>query len=283
MYGFRQQMNSNVLFEGHTIELCNDLVFNPNWDGNIQNVTGLNNWDGLSSNTFKGTFDGKNHTLSKIYQSRSADASTGSHGGLFRKVNGTIQNFKISDSIFNGGFQNMAAVVGEFSGTMKNVHCDDGVIVSVFDATYNVGGLVGYITNSASIHDSSFAGTVTGGHNQRGTGGLVGTIYEANNGRCEIKGCSFTGTVRDVYMVGGIVGFLRAVTGKQLDVVVENCVVSGTIDRAGSTTSQWGSVCGRSEKHTSITLTNVDTSSCNRTTRCASAEGTVVDKDVATE
>ena len=27
-------------------------------------------------------------------------------------------------------------------------------------ATYNVGGLVGYITNSAYIHDSSFAGTI---------------------------------------------------------------------------------------------------------------------------
>ena len=281
MYGFRQQMNSNVLFEGHTIELCNDLVFNPNWDGNIQNVTGLNNWDGLSSNTFKGTFDGKNHTLSKIYQSRTADSSTGSHGGLFRKVNGTIQNLKISDSIFNGGFQNMAAVVGEFSGTMKNVHCDDGVTVSGFDATYNVGGLVGYITNSAYIHDSSFAGTVTGGRNNRGTGGLVGTIHEVNDGTCEIKDCSFTGTVRDEYMVGGIVGFLRATTGKQLDVVVENCVVSGTIDNAGSGTTQWGSVCGRLEPNTKITLTNVDTSSCNRTTRCASAEGTVVDNDAA--
>ena len=279
MYGFRQQMNSNVLFEGHTIELCNDLVFNPNWDGNIQNVTGLNNWDGLSSNTFNGTFDGKNHTLSKIYQSRSADSSTGSHGGLFRKVNGTIQNLKISDSIFNGGFQNMAAVVGEFSGTMKNVHCDDGVIVSGLDTTYNVGGLVGYIKTSACIQDSSFAGTVTGGRNNRGTGGLVGTIHEENDGTCEIKGCSFTGTVQDEYMVGGIVGFLRTTTGKQLDVVVENCVVSGTIDNAGSGTTQWGSVCGRLEPNTKITLTNVDTSSCNRTTRCASAEGTVVDND----
>ena len=273
-------MNSNVLFEGHTIELCNDLVFNPNWDGNIQNVTGLNNWDGLSSNTFNGTFDGKNHTLSKIYQSRSADSSTGSHGGLFRKVNGTIQNLKISDSIFNGGFQNMAAVVGEFSGTMKNVHCDDGVIVSGLDTTYNVGGLVGYIKTSACIQDSSFAGTVTGGRNNRGTGGLVGTIHEENDGICEIKGCSFTGTVRDEYMVGGIVGFLRAKTDKtdkKFDVVVENCVVSGKIDEAGSGTTQWGSVCGRSEQHTSITLTNVDTSSCNRDRRCASAEGTVVD------
>ena len=78
-------------------------------------------------------------------------------------------------------------------------------------------------------------------------------------------------------MVGGIVGFLRAVTGKQLDVVVENCVVSGTIDNAGSGTTQWGSVCGRLEPNTKITLTNVDTSSCNRDRRCASAEGTVVD------
>ena len=274
MYGLKDLVNKNQdVFDGDRVELCNDLVFNPNWDGNSENAPEGHNWDGIGTYAFAGTFDGMNHTISKVYQNRA-----GTHGGLFRRVSGTLQNLTISDSSFNSEYNHIAGAVGHLTGTIDNVHLDAGVTVYGGSNAYNVGGLTAYINSTTSIKNCTFAGTVTGGFSSRGTGGLVGTVQEENAGEVKISNCAFTGTVNGTKPAGGILGMIRTVTGKQLDVMVTDCVVSGTVTLTENS-SQWGSVCGRLEPNTKIVLTRVNTASCNRTTRCASAEGTVVDND----
>ena len=279
MYGLKDLVNKDTdVFDGDRVELCNDLVFNPNWDGNSENAPEGHNWDGIGTYAFAGTFDGMNHTISKVYQNRA-----GTHGGLFRRVSGTLQNLTISDSSFNSEYNHIAGAVGHLTGTIDNVHLDAGVTVYGGSNAYNVGGLTAYINSTTSIKNCTFAGTVTGGFSSRGTGGLVGTVQEENAGEVKISNCAFTGTVNGTKPAGGILGMIRTVTGKQLDVKVTDCVVSGTVTLTEES-SQRGSVCGRSEANTKIELTRVDTSLCNQTRRCASAEvGTVVDNDNPTQ
>jgi len=274
MYGLSNLVNSSsVTFSGHTVELCNDLIFNPNWNGTIENAPTDHNWAGIGAVSFAGTFDGKNHTISKVYQNRA-----GNHGGLFRRVSGTLQNLIISDSSFYSEKYYIAGAVGHLTGTMDNVHLDAGVTVYGGSNSYHVGGLTSYVNSTTTINNCSFAGTVIGGFSTRGTGGLVGTVEETNAGTVTISNCAFTGTLNGTKPAGGILGMIRTVTGKQLDVNVTDCVVSGTVTLT-ETSSQWGAVCGRLEPNTKITLTRVNTSSCNRTERCASPDGTVVDND----
>ena len=217
LYWFSQQVNSGN--RGINAVLTNDIVVNKNVLVNGELNSSLTNpreWTpiGNSSNYYKGTFDGQNHTISGLYFN---DSST-SYVGLFGGNWGTIKNVGVVDSYFKGYYY-VSGVCGNNNGTMTNCYntgtvsgtekevggvcaCNNGTItncnnIGAVSGSNNVGGVCGY--SSKEITDCYNTGTVSGGESY--VGGVCGVNCE------KITGCYNTGTVsgRESY-VGGVCG-----------------------------------------------------------------------------
>lgn len=143
-------------------ELTADITF-PNY--------GDRNWDPISE--YEGTFDGKGHTISKVFCELSAE----NYAGLFRINNGTIKNLGIVDSYF-GGKDYVGSFCGYNNGTIENCYSS-----STYKGDENDGGVLGYT--------------------------YVGGLCGVNEGT--IKYCYNSGKVEaSVDSVGGLCGANRA-------------------------------------------------------------------------
>ena len=153
-----QQVNSGNSFEGKTIKLANDikldigLVSGYEYSGLelgfTATVTAENSWipigtmdESLNALPFKGTFDGGNNTISRIFIRRNAD-----YQGLFGINGGVIKNLKTADQyIYSDG-----NYIGGFAG-----YNDGGTIDNCSTAFYfkgsgnNIGAIAGQ--NNAGI------------------------------------------------------------------------------------------------------------------------------------
>ena len=117
---------------------------------------------GNDKNPFSGTFDGDNHTLSRL----KIEDKRGSHKGLFGFNCGTIANVKLTDVKLHGKDN-----VGGFAGR------NDGSIVGCFfsgeaSGKFNVGGIAGY--NRGTIERCQSVCSLKGSNK---VGGIVGTGY----------------------------------------------------------------------------------------------------------
>ena len=122
---------NNNQFSGYTVKLTSDVDLN--------NVA----WTPIGqSNTFKGTFDGGNNTISNLTVS-----GDNTNVGLFGKVIGTIKNVKIANVNLSGSHY-AGGIVGYIYGNIENCHVDGGDIkVSVKDGDNGdkAGGIAGYV------------------------------------------------------------------------------------------------------------------------------------------
>lgn len=190
--------------KGANVVLTDDIRL----DG--QEIKPIGGW----GNTFTGTFDGGNHTIS--------DASiTGDESmlliGLIGYVNGgTVKNLNtknvsvIGKSSASGDEPDQAAV-GVVAGTAKNatffeVHVGEGCSAT---GLIRVGGIVGGIRNTTSITHCSNAATVT--NSGLYTGGIVGAAHNLNTYSqavgATISDCKNFGIINGTTNVGGIVGY----------------------------------------------------------------------------
>lgn len=122
---------NNNQFSGCTVKLTSDVDLN--------NVA----WTPIGqSNTFNGTFDGGNNTISNLTVS-----GDNTNVGLFGKVIGTIKNVKIANVNLSGSHY-AGGIVGYIYGNIENCHVDGGDIkVSVKDGDNGdkAGGIAGYV------------------------------------------------------------------------------------------------------------------------------------------
>ena len=122
---------NNNNFSGYTVKLTSDVDLN--------NVA----WTPIGqSNTFTGTFDGGNNTISNLTVS-----GDNTNVGLFGKVIGTIKNVKIANVNLSGSHY-AGGIVGYIYGNIENCHVDGGDIkVSVKDGDNGdkAGGIAGYV------------------------------------------------------------------------------------------------------------------------------------------
>lgn len=214
LFWFAEQVNvGRNTFAGKTVSLAADITLTADWTPVGVSV----------ANSFKGTFDGKDHKITglnvsgseyvgligvldggtvKNVQFASVDVSGGTDAGsaVGRIVNdGTVDNVKVLSGTVKGT-KRVGGVVGSIKacGTVKN--CENAAKVEA--STYNVGGIVGaayytetgkemYITNCRNTADITSAGV--------GAGGIVG-LSCAN-----VSGNTNTGAVKGKE-VGGIVG-----------------------------------------------------------------------------
>lgn len=214
LFWFAEQVNvGGNTFAGKTVSLAADITLTAEWTPVGVSV----------ANSFKGTFDGKDHKITglnvsgseyvgligvldggtvKNVQFASVDVSGGTDAGsaVGRIVNnGTVDHVKVLSGTVRGT-KRVGGVVGSIKacGTVKN--CENAAKVEA--STYNVGGIVGaayytetgkemYITDCRNTADITSAGV--------GAGGIVG-LSCAN-----VSGNTNTGAVKG-QEVGGIVG-----------------------------------------------------------------------------
>ncbi len=176
------------------------------------------------SNSYTGTFDGGNHTISGLTVKGSNE-----YAGLFGYIGsgGTVKNVKLEDVQIESDNQyaNVGGVAGYSRGNIENCSVSGSVSGN---STYNsVGGVVGY-QSIGSITGCSSSATV------QGTGGVGGVVGQTNLDAI-LTACYSTNNVTlksnnsNSTYAGGVVGYNGAST-------LTACYATGTVTGTGTGT-----------------------------------------------
>ena len=159
--------------------------------------------------SYKGTFDGKGHTLSGLNYT------------IFNALDGTVKNIVLKGDIDYTGISDnnraRKASTIAFEGTAMTVEN----VVSYVNITskakdLNAGGIIGYASGSCTFNRVTYAGNYT--MEWTGSGGGLGAIFGWGNaggsGTTTLTDCSFTGTITvtgdapdGTLRVGAVAGF----------------------------------------------------------------------------
>ena len=198
---------------GGTVELLRDVTLTGNWTT-----------VGTESEPFKGTFDGKDYTITGLTISTSDNEYMGLIGIL---DGGTVKNVKFA-SVSVTGKNDVGTAVGRIinGGTVSGVRVLDGTV----SGAKRVGGVVGSIIADGSALNCTNAATVTG--SVYNVGGIVGAAYYTETGKqMYITDCKNNGAVTSNGMgAGGIVGLSAAnVSGNTNTAAVKGTEVGGIV------------------------------------------------------
>ena len=203
----------NAAKDGGTVEL-------------LKNVTLTGNWTtvGTESEPFKGTFDGKDYTITRLNISANENDYVGFIGML---DGGTVKNVKFA-SVSVSGKDDVGTAVGRIinGGIVSGVQVLDGTV----SGAKRVGGVVGSIKANGTVSDCTNAATVSG--SVYNVGGIVGAAYYTETGKqMYITDCKNNGVVTSRGMgAGGIVGLSAAnVSGNTNTAAVKGTEVGGIV------------------------------------------------------
>ena len=162
-----------------------------------------------SENSYTGTFEGNNKTISGLYLYDSSIENVGLFGYIAEGAG--IQNLGVINSAFSGKKFVSGVVAYNSNGTVTGCY-NEGYISGTKEF---IGGVVGYSTG----------GTVTGCYN---TGRVSGDYYDAGG----VVGYIDEGTVTNCYNKGSVKGFYEAggVVGYSRECTVTNCYNEGSVD-----------------------------------------------------
>ena len=221
---FAAKVNAGDTFEGKTVKLAADLdLKNEQW-------MPIGYWQ-----TFNGTFDGQNHTISNLkHHGTEADCYVGLFGYT---ENATIKNLTINnvdiklvaDNSWAGG--HMGALVGNADGTIviENINVTGDVKIDG-DLTQagagRIGGVVGGNTCTGTIKNvvvNANAGSFVKGNSS--VGGIAGQLQpSATGGELTFENCpSNIDVTAQQFYAGGIIGLAAYGTS------FTNCSTSGNI------------------------------------------------------
>ena len=236
-YGLMLLSHQGEDFNGELIRLTDNIALNTiqaetlnSWKNGTQ--TFVNKWIPIGSSSFKGSFDGGEHTIRGLYLKTDK-----SNVGMFGNLNGgTISNLRLTDSYLentaSGVTENLGSIVGKASGELKNVYSE----AIVKGAGSGVGGLVGAATSpSLRITSCWYHGEATVVNVVKAAyfGGLLGHV---TSGTVTIDTSLFTGNMSYTLMCpestwgtinAGIGGFCGADRGYPL--IVNNSVSAGKV------------------------------------------------------
>lgn len=182
-----EQVNSKKeYFEDKTILLMNDIDLSGSYWTPVGNVTAY------PTVTFKGTFDGQEHTISNL--TASDDAAGYAAAGLFGSIVGTVKNVTLKD--VNIRSTHYAGAVVAYSSTngaiIENCHVDGGTITSVpefIDDSYDngdkAGGIIGYYVVDDKVSNCTAKNlTITA---YRDLGGITGCGPQTGMTNCSVE------------------------------------------------------------------------------------------------
>ena len=189
-------------------------------------------WTPDGTKAFAGTFDGQNHTISGLYLNKSRYERS----GLFATAGGTttkpavIRNLKYKDVYvlikYSSSIRGVGGLVGDVTAPLTVENCTfENITVISEKSTKYVGGLFGYFSSSTTNHE------------------LV------------LRNCTIDVNVQEWYngtgcYAGGILGRQYS---KNTSVIIENCVINGTV--ANKKSSKIGQIAGELLNCTEVNCT----------------------------
>ena len=181
--------------------------------------------------TFSGTFDGQGYTISNL-----SVISGTAEFGLFGTATGTIKNFNIVDSTFDGAVNQVGAVVGKTAGelTISNIN----VVNAEFDVTSWVGGILGEAAHTTTVSRCYADATIS---SDATSGGIVGGWRPGSaNSTLTIENCVAEGSItNNKAYSGGILGYSKPTVVSTVNIT--DCVVNNyTLFKTDSNTSTNG-------------------------------------------
>ncbi|MDR2585442.1 MAG: hypothetical protein LBC84_04375, partial [Prevotellaceae bacterium] len=198
-----------------------DLNFAP-WNSGDGWIP-IGDYNGFNTTiSFKGNFDGNNHTISHLFINRSGTDYMGLFGCVY---GGTIKNLGVEEVDIIGN-----DCVGGIAGLIIEATISNSYATGTISGNNYVGGVTGELDFSASNVISCYSTATVSGNNY--VGGLVGLVFAGS-----VANCYATGAVGGNNYVGGVVGQVN--TG----VVSNNVVLNPDIKKTGTGT-YFGRVAG---------------------------------------
>ncbi|MBQ8213586.1 MAG: hypothetical protein IJZ80_06200, partial [Clostridia bacterium] len=231
---FNTMMAGGNTFEGKTVKLTADIIYNDVSTFADWGTTAPTNQWTAAGVVFLGTFDGQGHTIAGYYM-----AATDTHQGMFSALGGTVKNVSFVKAYVNtAGKKRIGSVVGE------------GIA--------NTSMVIENVASDATFSSASLAQQV---------GGIIGDTMNCS-GTVTISGCIFSGTVYGKNDVAGILGY-----GRAGEIEIVNCVNAGTINASHNGNSNppySGAIIGRLKTNATISncvndgILNISCSSGNK-------------------
>ena len=237
---FRDEVNAGTTYKGKVVKLAVDL------DLQDEEWTPI----GTKSNSFQGTFDGQNYTISNL----KINDDELSNAGLFGYAkNAKINNIKI-ENVDIHAYSNVGAVVGTlYTGSASNCHVY-GNINLIADYAYAAGIVSnGYVKVSDCSVIADGMGIITVGEKTM-AGGITGWLGEGNNGvfNCIVKNLEITAWT-SVGAITGLVHYNNTINGCTVDnVKLTKTRVNGQA-AIGLAAGNWSN---KSDDNYTITITN---------------------------
>lgn len=154
---------------------------------------------GTKDHPFKGTFDGKGHTVSNI------DVSGDGYIGLFGAISGKLSQQVAFEDIWQSNVL-IENKIGEekYSTIVKNINIKDVAAKVTNKEGKFVGGLAGAIVHAYVENINVISGSIEG---YKGIGGVCGDIYDATLKNATVQ--ENVTITSNIYNVGGITGYAR--------------------------------------------------------------------------
>lgn len=224
--GLAALVNKDNTFEGKTVKLdCNINLSGHEW-------TSI----GITSQGWKGTFDGQNYQISNLTTSKEGNES--GHGLFYYITGGGVKNLHVLDAniVSSGTHLNMGILADWTNGsvTIRNCHTSG----TIHNKTGNklLGGVIGSAKAGAQIIGCSSDAEIISDYYDDGdkysdcdtVGGIVGQWENATDAAL-ISDCWFGGSISCGFNdsgVGGILGANFDFYEKQPGVDIQNCLVA---------------------------------------------------------
>ncbi len=219
--GFSELVNSGISFEEKTVNLLSDVDLNSK------------EWTPIGYNkavTFKGTFNGGNHTVNGVSPVIQAESQA---VGLFGDNSGVIKDVIVSGTVTYSGDEVatvcLGGVVGINRGTIEG--CRNYASVSGVNAMTEgkiniyLGGIAGYHTGSGTIEDCQNQGVIEG-ENVKSESSTVAIGGIAGWAEAGVENCENDQSVRCKGLksyAGGIIGCFKAAS------TISNCYNYGSV------------------------------------------------------
>jgi uncharacterized repeat protein (TIGR02543 family) len=199
-------------------------------------LSGTNNWTpvGDSWDSFTGSFDGNNKSITGLNITTASNDDQGMFGGI--GSSGVVNNLALISCTITGSGWSVGGVVGTNKGTVKNcyttgnisgfrdvggvVGTNNGIVENCYASSdisgtgFYVGGVVG--NNEGTVKNCFATGNIDTSGGGTEIGGVVGNNYNGT-----VQNCYATGNVNGNTSVGGVVGYNHG--------TVENCYATGNV------------------------------------------------------
>jgi len=225
-------VNSGTKYTDTYFKLMNDVSYEHTSAWNDTTST-ENNFTpiGNSSNSFKGTFDGNNKSISGIRIYKDKNNATSQYMGLFGVLRGTVKNLTLTDTRIVG-----YSYTGGIAANCSSNSVIDSCIVTSTVAVYSVqpnadrlGGIAGYAnTNTAIISNNISSATVAIKYGLGGCEGYGGILGGAAPGATVSNNLAIGAKVKDSSgWAGAIMGFSTNDANLSNNYYID-CTVNGT-------------------------------------------------------